>query len=85
MVVLSGSFSVAQTFGQDDGVISYVVPGVGTFPLLYDLSAQVIGIETVVVPAGTFTASRVDDTFTIFGKVDGAFISTGGPATDWYV
>ena len=85
LVALPGTFTVAQIFGQNDGVISYVVPGFGTFPLLYDLDGQVIGIEVIVVPAGTFTAIRVDSTQTIFGTIDGEPVSTGGPASDWFV
>ena len=82
---LPGSFTVGQMFGQNDAAVSYFVPGFGTFPLLYDNSAQVIGIEVVVVPAGTFTAIRIDGTMTIFGTIDGEFVSTGGPASDWFV
>jgi len=85
LVGLPGTFTVSQTFGQDDGGVSYVVPGFGTFPLLFDYSGQVIGIEVVVVPAGTFTAIRVDSDLTIFGTIDGEPVSTGGPGSDWFV
>jgi len=84
-VALPGTFTLGQVFGQNDAAVSYIFPGFGTFPMLYDSSAQVIGIETVIVPAGTFTAVRVDNDFTIFGTIDGEFVSTGGPASDWYV
>jgi hypothetical protein len=49
------------------------------------VSGQVVGIETVTVPAGTFTAVRVDTTLTIFGTIQGQFISTTGTSSDWYV
>ena len=84
-VNLPGSFAVGDSFAQNDAPVTYVYPAFGSFPLQYDLTGQVVAIETVVVPAGTFTADRVDTTFTTFGTIEGEFISITGTSSDWYV
>ncbi len=84
-VALPGTFELGDSFGQNDAPVTYVYPAFGSFPLQYDVSGQVMGIETVVVPAGTFTAIRVDTTLTTFGTIEGEFISVSGTTSDWYV
>ncbi len=84
-VSLPGTFSTGQSFAQNDATATYFYPGVGSFPMQYDVSSLVVGVETVVVPAGTFTALRVDSTLVITGTIFGEFVSTSSTGSDWYV
>jgi hypothetical protein len=85
IVALPGTFTTGQSFAQNDAPATYFFPGVGSFPMQYDISSQVVGIETVVVPAGTFTALRVDSTLVMSGTIFGEFVSTASTSSDWYV
>ncbi len=65
------------------GGVSFSVEGFGTFGLDYSATSNVIGLETVTVPFGTFDALRIDSSFTISGTIDGMFISETSSGTDW--
>ena len=68
---------------ESNGDIALTFEGYGTYPLSYSASTHVIGVETVVVPAGTFDALRVDTSLTISGTILGEPISETSLETDW--
>ncbi len=68
---------------NSSGSVTFSVAGVGTFDLDYSASSNVIGLENVTVPFGTFDALRFDFSLTISGTIFGEFFSETSSGTDW--
>ncbi len=68
---------------NSSGIVEFTFPGIGTFDLDYSATSNVIGLETVTVPFGTFDALRFDSSFTVSGTIGGMFFSETLSATDW--
>ncbi len=59
VMLLPAVFEVGTRF-SGAGSFALTLTGFGTFPGSYSLSAEVVGVEQIVVPAATFQALRVD-------------------------
>ncbi len=84
VTVLPAVFEVGTRF-SGAGSFALTFPGSGTFPGSYSISSEVVGVEQVVVPAGTFQALRVDFTATQSATINGVPIVISGTESDWAV
>ena len=66
------------------GAVNLTFEGFGTFGLSYTATANVIGLETVTVPLGTFDALRVDSSLRLFGDIFNQPFDEFSSGTDWY-
>lgn len=82
-VLANAVVDTGQTINSS-GSIALAISGIGTFPLSYTGSAQIVGIERVSVPLGTFDALRIDSSFRIFGDLLGTPIDETVLGFDWY-
>jgi len=82
MIYLGAQVAAGEVINSS-GDVALTFEGYGTFTFDYTASTHVIGVETVVVPAGTFEALRIDTSFTYSGTIYGEFISETTLETDW--
>ncbi len=69
---------------NSSGMVDFTLAGIGTFDLDYSATSNVIGLETVTVPFGTFDAAlRIDSSLTVSGTILGESFSDTSSATDW--
>jgi hypothetical protein len=66
------------------GAVNVTFEGFGTFGLSYTATSNVIGLETVTVPLGTFDALRVDGSLRMFGDILGQPFDESSSGSDWY-
>ena len=70
---------------NNSGTAQFNIAGIGILSVPYTYTSTVVGIESVTVPFGTFSALRVDTQLTISGTSNGFFINTVSNANDWFV
>ncbi|MDD5298369.1 MAG: choice-of-anchor D domain-containing protein [Rhodocyclaceae bacterium] len=76
--------SIGATVYQS-GTDTLTYAGIGSFPLSYYWTSTIAGYETVTVPAGTFTALRVDSSLLVYGYIGGSYVSVNGTDSTWVV
>lgn len=80
---LEAVFSAPSGFTQT-GTVSVHLVAAGTFPGTYTSEVDVIGLEMVTVPAGSFEALRVDSSLDITIDVLGTPARVSTTASDWF-
>ncbi len=84
VTLLPAVFEVGTRFSSA-GSFAFTFTGFGTFPGTYSISSEVVGVEQVVVPAGTFQALRVDLTVTQSATINGVPMVMSSTESDWGV
>jgi len=59
------------------------IEGFGEETLSYEATSKLVRMETVHVPAGTFSAVRIDMSFAISGRLNGQNISLSSRGSQW--
>ena len=84
LTLLAAEVNVGDVINSS-GIVEFTFPGIGTFDLDYSATSNVIGLETVTVPFGTFDAAlRIDSSLTVSGTILGDPFFDTSSATDWF-
>jgi hypothetical protein len=75
-MVVGGSVS-------SNGIATFTIFGIGSFPLSYTSTSRVEALETVTVPASTFQTLRARSTIRIYGALPGGYLDETLQQTDW--
>ena len=79
--------AAAQTFVGDtisgNGTVTFVIAGLGTFPINYSLTSTVEIEENVSVPLGNFLSVKLKATLTLTGSIMGQPVNETSTGTLW--
>ena len=84
-IKLADAFMNVGQSSSDSTTVDYQVPGYGTFNLNFSITTTIESIESVSVPAGSFTATKALVSSTLSGTVLGSPVNETSETRYWFV
>jgi PKD repeat protein len=75
--------TVGEIFNST-GILDYTFSSLGTYPLNYDSTTKLVKFENITVPAGSFATVKIQNSITIYGYINGQYLSIPITGVSWY-